>query len=123
MDTTCDSSTTEFFPLNVNSGYFERKFQLFWPHLTWILFHLHGDKEPRRPLGKLSLPYIISQLVYFDEHPDTAKDIDFAVEAKNTILSQYNNGEIHSPFINSIFERVKSEGWEVFKEQYDSYGH
>lgn len=51
----------------------------------------------------------IEMIVFFDEHPDTAKDADFAIKAKDRIIEQKESG-LFAPALSDFMTLVSNRG-------------
>jgi hypothetical protein len=89
--------------------------QYIWPHASYILQKRLHEKEigEETEFYIARVKYVISMILFFDEHPSTAKDDIYAIAAKDRIVKQYENGDIIGD-LEQWFDEVKSNGWELF---------
>ena len=91
--------------------------QYIWPHAS----HYIQKRFDERAFGKNTdmylnrLKFVVSMILYFDEHPNTSKSDQYALSAKDRILKQYENGEIIG-YLAQWFDEVKQEGWQPFEQ-------
>lgn len=101
------------------AGYRYESTQHFWPHASFFIEkRFDKDRFGRDERGVTAdLIRVIDMIVNFETHPKAAKGDTYAVQAKNRIMSQYENNEIYG-HLRFLFDEVIKDGGKSLKQSF-----